>query len=601
MTKVYTERRSIDRNQFIKDKRLLQRISDDTLSVEINLPFPKGCKVIKPIAEINNKGFSFYLSSEEGFFEKGIVLNNIKFFNHEYEVIIAKSKVAYSKLYEGDGSSNYKIGLEFLLDKNINDKEVFKDKVFKKRAKRFQNNNIKLRISFFVDDKEQRGQILDFSKYGISLLVKSPKFIARKSDILKNINIKSGEKVIYKGNGIILDIEQKNDSIKMRVNFKKGFIPVENILGENNKNRIDIELAKLKETMNAGEIVSKEFRENIYKTHYLLINIKDQLDMFEDNIKDYDVKTKNILVNEMFEKINKETYSKLDECIQELDDIFKNINKKEFDIYRTYFQSVLHPLMMLAPILIRIYEKPLNIAGDYEMINMLYNNTYEGKTLFGKFLHRYICANKTSHAIRTRTDFIDKKIQNILNKYIKNNKTKFKITSIASGSGLEIQELLKHGTNTDYMDITLFDFSKEAIEYSKFKINNIIKKHSRKTNVNFVQESIFNLIKDKNVLNKIQDNQNIIYSIGLFEYLTDSTCKILIKTLYEKISRGGMLIIGNYKYGVPLRTWMELGVDWFLVYREDDNLISFADSKIWKKQICLEKTGLFNFLVLVKK
>jgi extracellular factor (EF) 3-hydroxypalmitic acid methyl ester biosynthesis protein len=601
VAKTYTEKRSVKRDKFIEDKRLLKRVSDDSLSVEINLPFPKGYKLIKPIAELNNKGFSFYLSSEEGFFEKGRVLNDIKFFNHEYEIMVDKGKVVYSKLYEGDSSSNYKIGVEFLFDKNITDKEIFKDIVFKKRAKRFKNNNIKLRISFFVDGAEQRAQILDFSKTGISLLIKSPKFIIRKSDVLKNIDIRTNEKTIYKGDGIILDIQEKNDAVKLRVNLRKGFIPVENILGENNKNRVDYEISKLKELVYAGEIVSKEFKDNISKTHYLLINIKSQLDDFENSIKDYDIKAKNILINEMFKKIEKEMYPKLDKCIRELDEIFKNINKKEFDFYRTYFQNNLHLLFMLAPILNRIYTKPLNIAGDYEMINMLYENQYQGLSIFGKFLHKYICSDKTSHAIRTRTEFMYKKIQNILNKNIKKNKNKFKITSIASGSGLEIQELIKYEKNTDYSDITLFDFSKEAIEYSEIKINKIIKNYNRKTNVNFIQESIFNLIRDKNVLNKIANNQDIIYSIGLFEYLTDSTCKILIKTLYEKLKKNGVLIIGNYKYGVPLRSWMELGVDWYLVYRENKNLISFADNNMWKQKIFTEKTKLFNFLILVKK
>lgn len=579
----------------MKNNRLLERKIDENLNVEINFAFPKGLNLIKPVNEISDKGLSFYLDEEEGFFHKGTILKNIKIFNNEYETIIDDSEVIYSELMEIDDKNKYKIGLMFLSETNIS----------KKREKRFSSkvlNTVKSRISFFIDGEEHRAQLLDFSKNGISLLIKSPRFIVKRSDIIKDITIIINNEELYKGAGLIVDLDQKNDNLILRISLKNGNIYTDYIFKEGNKNKVDSAIDNLKANIEVKNIVSEEFKKNIHETHNLLINIKNTLDNFEKEIKDYDKNTKNLLIEEMFEKINKEIFPVLEVCVTEIDNILKKINKKNLDIYKIYFQNIMHPLFMLAPILNRIYLKPLGIAGDYEMINMLYKNDYVGDSLFGKMLHKYICSKQTSEVIRTRVDFICEIISNLISERI-NEKTseKVKITSVASGSAIEIQKLISYEKNINYLDITLLDFLEEAIAHSKNKINLLENKYNRKSKIKFVKESIFNIIKDKKALDKIEDGQDIIYSLGLFEYLTDSTCKILLKVLSQKLSKNGVLIIGNYINEAPLKGWMELGVDWYLIYRDEQKVLNLSDKLNYEKILKKEKTGFFNFLILKKQ
>jgi extracellular factor (EF) 3-hydroxypalmitic acid methyl ester biosynthesis protein len=589
----FKDRRSISRNSHLNDQRSSQRKIDKTLNIEINLTFPKDHSIVKPILEITDQGLSFSITEGEGFFEQETILKNIKIFNQEYEYIVNTSQVIHCQTYEIEGVKKHKIGIVFLT----------KDNISKKRAKRFHSNSInhtKSRISFMIYEEEHRAQLLNFSKYGLSLFVKSPRFVVKKSDILRNINIVIDDKIIYTGDGLIVDLTQKSDSIKLRIALKNGEIEIADILSISNKSKVDYALSKLTDNLSIADIVSSEFRDNISQTSYVLKNTKNILDTFETDIKNYDAKMQTILIDEMFAKLNKEIYPKLDILIEDLDKIFNKINKKEIDIYKIYFQKVLHPLMMLAPVLHRTYSKPLGIAGDYEMMNMFYRNAYEGETLFGEFMHKYTCYQKMGISISTRTDFVCEKIRNSLKDFLKNGGDIFKISSIASGSALELQKLLACEKNTDYMDITLLDFLDQAIEHSQSKINELIKKNKRVTKISFIKESIFNLIKDKNALNKIQNNQNIIYSIGLFEYLADPTCKLLFKLLFEKLREGGILIVGNYRPNVSFQSWMELGLDWFLIYRDKEKLLSLIEDIDCEKFIHTESLGLFQILVLKK-
>jgi len=70
--------------------------------------------------------------------------------------------------------------------------------------------------------------------------------------------------------------------------------------------------------------------------------------------------------------------------------------------------------------------------------------------------------------------------------------------------------------------------------------------------------------------------------------------------LSKKLAKNGLLIIGNYTYESPLQGWMELGVEWSLIYRNKENLLSLVDTLAFQKTIKGESTGVFNFLILKK-
>jgi len=125
---------TIKNNASTLEKRKNKRVENDTLNVEIPLTIPYGKTIVNLVLDINERGLSFFLSSAEGYFSNGTILENIKIYNNKYEELIPRSKVAYCiKNYKEENGYFYnKIGLEFIL----NDKET-KSLTLRKRSKRF--------------------------------------------------------------------------------------------------------------------------------------------------------------------------------------------------------------------------------------------------------------------------------------------------------------------------------------------------------------------------------------------------------------------------------------------------------------------------------
>ena len=88
-----------------------------------------------------------------------------------------------------------------------------------------------------------------------------------------------------------------------------------------------------------------------------------------------------------------------------------------------------------------------------------------------------------------------------------------------------------------------------------------------------VQGSIRRLISGRENLGTF----DLIYSLGLFDYLEVAPARQLVGALFEMLKPGGRLVVANF---LPMQSaaYMEAFMDWHLIYRTPEQLISLADS-----------------------
>ncbi len=69
----------------------------------------------------------------------------------------------------------------------------------------------------------------------------------------------------------------------------------------------------------------------------------------------------------------------------------------------------------------------------------------------------------------------------------------------------------------------------------------------------------------------------MIYSVGLLDYLSDRRARMLVQRLYDALSPGGLLIIGNMNETALSNLWpMEFIADWTLQYRGEAEMSAWA-------------------------
>jgi len=88
----------------------------------------------------------------------------------------------------------------------------------------------------------------------------------------------------------------------------------------------------------------------------------------------------------------------------------------------------------------------------------------------------------------------------------------------------------------------------------------------RKTGIEVTKKSVTQLLKDSS---KFQPGgYDLVYCAGLFDYLSDNVCTLLLEVFYELAAPGGLVLVSNVDASNPSRGWMECMVDWYLVYRD---------------------------------
>ncbi|MHB9839704.1 methyltransferase domain-containing protein [Paraburkholderia terrae] len=80
------------------------------------------------------------------------------------------------------------------------------------------------------------------------------------------------------------------------------------------------------------------------------------------------------------------------------------------------------------------------------------------------------------------------------------------------------------------------------------------------------------------------DRLDLAYAAGLYDYLTVEAARALTLRLFHMLAPGGTLFIANFLTGIPDAGFMEVAMDWWLIYRDEKEMLALlsgiADSDI---------------------
>ncbi len=69
---------------------------------------------------------------------------------------------------------------------------------------------------------------------------------------------------------------------------------------------------------------------------------------------------------------------------------------------------------------------------------------------------------------------------------------------------------------------------------------------------------------------------DLVYSTGLFDYLDATTGRRLLRTMFDLLRPGGQVVVANFLPGIRDLGYMEVFMDWQLVYRTRQEMIDIT-------------------------
>ncbi len=247
------------------------------------------------------------------------------------------------------------------------------------------------------------------------------------------------------------------------------------------------------------------------------------------------------------------------------------IEKNEYIKLRSIYQERLLGLTATAPLNRRVYNKPLGYPGDYIMMSYYYDDMYAGETTYEKLMHRYTLSTPLAQAIISRTMFAKQMIIDA----IRNSSGKIDVLSIGAGPANEIIDLIVTEPEIlGNLTITLVDAEKNALDAVREEVD--LLKQIIKTNIQieYVKINVIDLVKDRMVL--APEGYSLIYSLGLFDYLSDRASAKTIENLFSHLKTDGKLFISNYSKNIELRAYLEFLGEWQLELRDLNDMKAVA-------------------------
>jgi hypothetical protein len=258
----------------------------------------------------------------------------------------------------------------------------------------------------------------------------------------------------------------------------------------------------------------------------------------------------------------------------------------------------LHDFFMQSPSMARCMNKPFGYPGDYECMRFIYERPFEGPTLFAKAVSLAFDQTRAARAVRHRKDLVKRKIMEL----IESRRGPLRILAVACGPAQELAELLTEMTDLPPMEIVLFDQDKGALGYSYRRLQPIVDaRHPGKVKMVYLHESIKRLLRDADLFAGF-GRFDLIYSVGLFDYLRPHTAVGLARNLESRLGDSGRLMIANMVPDNPSRWYMEHHLDWWLIYRTRPELLEIARRAAphARLQILEEESGVNPFVEIAR-
>jgi extracellular factor (EF) 3-hydroxypalmitic acid methyl ester biosynthesis protein len=411
-------------------------------------------------------------------------------------------------------------------------------------------------------------KLVNWSRTGVGFETYSKKSSWNAGDLIEDIIIRCGKIEIYKGS---LEIRQKSATETDRTYYGASFVgslfPTEAVDSALAVNEC---ISAVVESVKSVESVNTEFSRYILALRAALRTIKHACDQQQER-----------WTRMTFDQRCEAEQLFAPQIVAQLKHVFFDFNSKiatvvdlenipENSPYHKIFQMEVYPYFQGADLVRRAFEKPRGYAGDYEMMNQIYRNSFEGHDLFSRILHHYIANENSGESVKFRRPYLASKITASLSR-----PGTSRVLVLASGPAMEVQDVIKQSKqdSLDRLDITLLDLDREALEHAQTKIFSLAQEQNKRAKVHFVHASIKKFLTSAPPVSGPFD---LIYSAGLFDYLDNPTSTALVERLATLLGPNGRIVIGNFTKENKTKAFLHLLTHWTLNHKTEDEIRSWA-------------------------
>jgi hypothetical protein len=376
---------------------------------------------------------------------------------------------------------------------------------------------------------------------------------------------------IFESNARVCRRENTVFGSKVAFSFVNGFVEFDKLLSRN----VQAQIAQQSSLFNGqtGQLVPKEYRVFCADVLKVLGSYRDLLDanmnLARQVERDFDM-------DGAYEACEARMLENWHGLWRTGNDLVKDVmnNREALEATKTFTETVLTPEIRQGAIFDRSYAKPLGYPGDFEVMNQIYDWERRGNTVYEMLMHRL--GLDCGEFVKTRMEAVRTRIVQVVRE--KGDTRPARIMSLGSGPAREVETYLAGSSlKNRRVEFTLIDQEQQALSYAVEKSYPHVLAAKGHARVQCLNVSFTDILRGGGTLSALPP-QDMIYCVGLIDYLADRRAGAIVRRLYEALASGGLLVIGNMNETPVSGLWpLEFLLDWTLYYRNDAQMLSWVE------------------------
>ena len=450
---------------------------------------------------------------------------------------------------------------------------------------------------------EIRATPVRMTRHLVVFEVYNPYSILQLSEVLQEFKIYINQRLVYSGRAVVSNLVNTGIFLVCEASLDDAWLDVDLFSPVDQRERLLSEFSEFLAECKKADDVLPRFKLVVSDLQGFLVDFRRWMEQLEFAVRSHPGPDRVKVEQDVIQQLATPALPTVTEFFERFEEAAESVPGDLQPLHRAYVKRQLHPLVLCAPFSWRTFYKPLGYAGDYEMVNMMLRQPYEGSSMFAKVLNTFFLNTAPVMAHRNRIDHLVKRLLGEIDRVTSEGR-RAKVFNLGCGPAQELQRLLAEDPRCDEADFLLLDFNEETLRNVTDTLTKISEEKHRKMGIETQLKSVHQILREAArpgggfVLN----SYDVVYCAGLFDYLSDKICKRLMGLFYRLLAPGGLLIATNVHSDNPSRNWMEFVVDWHLVYRDNETFLNLSPEGADMKNVSIsqDETGVNVFLEVRK-
>ena len=453
------------------------------------------------------------------------------------------------------------------------------------------------------DGQDVQGVVDRLSRHAVTFDLLQADVALRASEVLNGFKIISDGQTIYFGRAVISNLVGTASGIKCEVKLSPadtdaaGLKPAKPTT-PNARDNYDRFFAGWQKEYR----IAPEFKILVVDVAAYLTGVRQWLEQEEFRWREANERQREAAERDILERTAERIIKGFNVQHERFEELAAEIPPELLGAHQEFVRRHWHHLFLCSPFGQRTFHKPLGHAGDYEMMNMIYRNQPEGRSLYEKLIHLLLVSQWPAVSVRNRAEHMQSVLLSETARVARAGR-RIRILDIGCGSAKELQDFMQQVPLSNNVDCTLLDFNQETLDHASSRLRIACQKSSSNARITTANTSVHQLLR-----RAIRQGDlglsgpfDLIYSAGLFDYLADNTCRELVKLFYANVRPEGLVVVANMDDSKPFRRFIEFVLDWQLIYRKAPEVQRFAPETAGDTQRVIAEDAFGNLFLHLRK